>query len=282
MRIDSHHHFWRYSPQEYGWISDGMDILKRDYLPEHLHTEISRMGIHGVISVQARTSLEETQALLKRAKENTWIEGVVGWVPLLSPELPRLLDSFSGEPLLKAVRHVVQDEPDDDFLLREDFSQGVAGLLDTGLAYDILVYARQLPATIPFVDRHPDQVFILDHIAKPTIRADRFDADWSTRFKELAKRPNVYCKFSGVVTEVRDPAWSISTIQPYWDTAWDAFGPDRLMYGSDWPVCRLRSEYADWVTVVEQLSSGLSDSESAAFWSETARRAYRLESRAKT
>jgi L-fuconolactonase len=276
MRIDSHHHFWKFSQAAYPWIDARMSVLQRDFLPEDLKREITGLGIDGVVSVQARQSLEETEWLLELASQHDFIRGVVGWIPLQSQDAQSEIERLSHNDLLKSVRHVVQDEPDDAFLLGEEFNRGVTWLKDYGLVYDILIFARQLPNTVRFVDQHPDQEFVLDHIAKPTIAAANFDHLWAKHFRELAKRPNVTCKFSALVTEVRDLEWTVSGLQPYWDVALEAFSPQRLMFGSDWPVCLLRSQYAAWLEAVEQLAAQLTPSEREQFWHQTATRAYHL------
>ena len=179
-------------------------------------------------------------------------------------------------PLLKGVRHVVQDEPDDLFLLRDDFNRGIRMLANRNLVYDVLIYGRQLPAAIEFIEMHPDQPMVLDHIAKPTIKREAFDKDWQTSFLELARHENLCCKFSGVVTEILDEQWDIETVRPYWETALEAFTPKRLMFGSDWPVCLLQAEYSRWLEVVQELASGLSSDEQQDFFSNNAIRAYQL------
>lgn len=277
IRIDSHHHFWNYSKAQYGWISDSMQVLQRSFAPIDLKPEIDVVHIDGVVSVQARQSLEETDFLIQHAKANPWIRGVVGWIPLADSNVGSVLDRLRGEPLLKGVRHVVQDETDERFLDRDDFNAGIRSLRSRDLAYDILIFGRQLPMTLRFVDRHPEQLFILDHIAKPVIASAKWDSDWEQGFRELAKRPNVMCKFSALVTEVRDPSWDIALLGPYWNTALEAFGADRLMFGSDWPVCLLRSTYADWAAAVNVYASELSPSEQAKFWGGNATRAYKLD-----
>ncbi|MCA9191925.1 MAG: amidohydrolase family protein [Planctomycetales bacterium] len=279
-RIDSHHHFWHYSVQQYGWIQDHMAVLKRDFLPSDLVEAVSDTGITGVISVQARQTVEETEWLLSLAGgQNSIVDAVVGWVPLAAPDVQAELERLTHDSRLRAVRHVVHDEPDDDFILGTEFNRGIETLKRYNLVYDILIFGKHLRQTIKFVDQHPEQPFVLDHIAKPTIRAGKFDEEWAKLFKELAKRPHVSCKFSGVVTEVRDPSWTIDLLRPYWDTAWQAFGDGRLMYGSDWPVCLLRSEYQQWIQTVEALSGGLSPTELQSFWSGAATKAYNLVSR---
>lgn len=276
MRIDSHHHFWNYSAEAYGWINAQMSVLKRDFGPNDLLEVTQAVGIDGVVSVQARQTLEETQWLREIAAENKLVRGVVGWVPLVDPKIDAILESLQPFHSLKAVRHVVHDEPDDDFILGADFNRGISSLAKFKLVYDILIFAKHLRATIDFVDHHPNQPFVLDHIAKPTIKEAEFDSGWEKNFRELAKRENVTCKFSGVATEVRDAEWSLNTIRPYWDVAIEAFGPKRLMFGSDWPVCLLRTSYQRWHTVVAQLASELTSDEQTAFWGENAVRAYQL------
>jgi L-fuconolactonase len=276
MRIDSHHHFWNYSAEEYGWIGPEMKVLQRDFGPEDLAAAADPVSISGVVSVQARQTIGETEWLLAIAEKNRLVRGVVGWLPLMDEGVQEQLEEWSHQRLLKGLRHVVHDEPDDRFILGAEFNRGVAQLANYGFVYDILIFAKHLPATIEFVDRHPHQNFVLDHIAKPTIKAEQFDQTWKANFIELAKRENVSCKFSGVVTEVRDEGWTRELLKPYWDTAWEAFGSRRLMFGSDWPVCLLRSSYADWVGTVESFAAPLSDSEKRAFWSDNAIRIYGL------
>ncbi len=251
--------------------------MKRDFLPQHLRDLCMAHQLDAVISVQARQTVEETQWLLQFAASNPWIAGVVGWVPLKSDRLSEVLEPLAQSPSLKGVRHVVQDEPDNRFVLHPDFVRGVQTLARYDLVYDLLVFPQQLEASIELVDQCPEQRFVLDHIAKPRIARASFDAAWQRDFVELAKRPNVWCKFSGVVTEVRDAAWSIETLRPYWDLACESFGPKRLMYGSDWPVCTLRAQYAEWFQAVEKLAATLSHAEQQSFWSGAACEAYRIE-----
>jgi L-fuconolactonase len=278
MLIDSHHHLWQYSPEEYGWIHEQMSVLRQDFLLPELREVAATSGVDGFVSVQARQSVQETHTLLELARDEPLIRGVVGWVPLADPNVARILDSLADQPLLKGLRHVVQDEPDDRFILGPDFNRGIDHLTGRGLVYDVLIFARQLPPSIEFVDRHPDLPMVLDHIAKPTIVAGQFDREWEKNFRELAKRDHVTCKFSGVVTEVRDDSWSIDTIRPYWDVAIDAFTPGRLMFGSDWPVCRLKTEHSQWLETVRNLASELTSDEQDQFFAANAIRAYNLES----
>jgi L-fuconolactonase len=275
MKIDAHHHFWSYDPVEYGWIDDSMRAIRRDFLPEHLKAEIAAVGVDGVISVQARQSLAETQWLLDFARQHDFIKGVVGWVELVSPKAGAELERCAMNPKFKSVRHVVQGEPDENFILRDDFNRGIRELRQFNLAYDILIFERHLPQTIQFVDAHPEQVFVLDHIAKPRIKADAFEP-WQTNLRELAKRPNVYCKASGLVTEADFATWTEAQMQRYFDAALAAFGPRRLMFGSDWPVCLVACGYARWHQLVSGWISKLSPSEQARILGGTAMEAYRL------
>ena len=279
MLIDSHHHLWEYSAEEYGWISDQMEVIRRSFGAAELRDVAAGSEVDGFVSVQARQTLEETDALLRVADSEPLILGVVGWVPLMSPEIADVLDQYADANRLYGVRHVVQDEPDVQFILGEDFNRGVSQLLDRNLIYDVLIYARHLNATIEFIDRHPQQPMVLDHIAKPTIHRQHFDNQWRDSFLELAKRDNITCKFSGVVTEIRDSQWDIETVRPYWDTALEAFTPKRLMFGSDWPVCLLQSEHSQWTNLVRELASELSPSEQEDFFANNAIQTYGLNHR---
>jgi len=284
MLIDSHHHLWAYSPEEYGWISDQMAVLRQDFLVHELGQIAAESHVDGFVAVQARQSIAETIALVDIAAQSPLILGVVGWAPLADQDCDKHLAALSQSPWLKGVRHVVQDEPDDRFLSGDAFNRGVAMLAEFGLVYDILIYGRQLPAAIEFADRHPGLPMVVDHIAKPTIDPKRFDDCWEADFRELARREHVMCKFSGVVTEIvrSDDApapdqWSTDQIRRYWDVALEAYTPARLMFGSDWPVCLLRTSHIRWLETVRELAAGLSDSEQEALFSGNATRFYRLD-----
>ena len=209
MRIDAHQHFWRYTPAEYGWIDDSMSALRRDFLPADLALELKAAKIDGAIAVQARQTVEETEWLLSLAAENEFLRGVVGWAPLVDPAVEETIARLAAHPKLRALRHVVQDEPDDRYILRDDFNRGVDVAGRYGLAYDILIFERHLPQAIEFVDRHPDMVLIVDHVAKPRIREGLLEP-WRTNIRELARRPNVYCKISGMVTEADWACWTVA------------------------------------------------------------------------
>jgi len=273
LKLDSHQHFWKYSDAEYGWIQDPK--LRRDFLPDDLHKQLRAGKIDGSVSVQARQTIGETEWLLSLAARYSFLKGVVGWVPLTSATVERDIEKFAADKKLKAVRHVVQDEPDDQYILREDFNAGVALLDKHGLAYDILIFDRHLPYAIEFVDRHPKQRFILDHIAKPRIREGAV-LPWRDNLREMAKRPNVWCKISGVVTEADHKHWTEAQLRFYIDTAIDAFGPKRIMFGSDWPVCLSATTYQDWRDLMHRATQKLSESEQAAIFGGTAAEAYRI------
>jgi len=276
MKIDAHQHFWKYSSVEYDWIDEWMAAIRRDFLPADLRREISQARVDGVVAVQARQTVEETEWLLQLANENGFIRGVVGWVRLRDPDVGKVLKKLAVNPKLRGVRHVVQTEPDDRFILGSDFNRGIKLLKQFGLTYDILIYERQLPPAIEFVDRHPDQVFVLDHIAKPRIR-DNLLEPWRKNIRELARRENVYCKFAGLVTEAHYEQWTEDQLKPYVDTVLEAFGPRRLMFGSDWPVCLVACSYTRWHEIVTRFVSRLSANDQAWIFGKTAIKAYGLE-----
>jgi L-fuconolactonase len=276
LKIDAHHHFWKYDPVEYGWISNRMSAIRHDFLPEDLGKEISGAGVSGVITVQARQTLQESSWLLELAERNDFVRGVVGWAPLISTEAGGILEELAANCKLRAIRHVLQDEADDNYMVRDDFNRGIRALRPLGLAYDILIFERHLPQTIEFVDRHPDQVFILDHLAKPRVKYYEI-SPWRENIQELAKRSNVYCKISGLATEADYSNWTEEQLRPYIETVLNAFGARRTMFGSDWPVCLVAIKYRDWVRIVDDVVSRLSLSEQARFWSGTAMEAYRLD-----
>jgi L-fuconolactonase len=242
VNIDSHQHFWRYDARRDSWITEEMSVLKRDFLPQDLLPELAANDIGASIAVQADQSERETLFLLDCAARHAEIAGVVGWVDLCSPDVPERLAFFSQFKKLRGFRHVVQTEPDDRFLLREDFCRGVACLSEFGFTYDILIYPKQLGAACEFVQKFPQQRFVIDHLAKPAIRAKEIDS-WCAQISAIARHPNVFCKLSGLVTEADWRRWSADDCKPYLDVVFDAFGADRLMFGSDWPVCLLAGTY---------------------------------------
>lgn len=249
MRIDAHQHFWKYDPFEYAWIADGMAALKRDFLPPHLKPLLDAAGFSGCVAVQARQSPDETRWLLELAREFDYLRGVVGWVDLCAADVEAQLEALASDAKLVGIRHIVQDEPDHRFLLRPDFCRGIAALPRFHLAYDVLIYPRQLPAAIEFAARFPQQRLVLDHIAKPRI-ADGVLQPWAAQMRELAQCGNVYCKLSGMGTEAKWGHARAADFRPYLDVVLEAFGVERLMIGSDWPVCTLAADYSETMRVV--------------------------------
>jgi len=275
MRIDTHQHFWKYHPEEYPWIGRGMERLAQDRLPADLKPLIAEAGVAGTIAVQARQIVEETDALLQMADENDFIRGVVGWVDLCSPRVEEQLDRYKDHPKMVGVRHVVQDEPDERFMLREEFLHGIAGLEKRDLVYDILIFPNQLPAGIEMVKKFPDQAFILDHIAKPCIRDGRL-SPWDRDIKKLAAFTNVSCKISGMVTEAKWQGWKPHDFDPYLEVVLEAFGPHRITIGSDWPVCTLAADYRSVISLAADFIGRLSEDEQKAIWEDNPARIYRL------
>jgi L-fuconolactonase len=242
MKIDAHQHFWIYNPIRDAWIDDSMKILQRNFLPVDLEPALKQSLIDGTIAVQADQSEDETNFLLDLAEKNKWILGVVGWMDLTALGVEKKLEHFSCYKKLKGFRHIVQAEPDDNFMMNENFRRGIRLLKDYNFTYDILIYPRQLSAAIKLTEKHYEQKFILDHIAKPLIRKKEFEP-WASDIKKLAENPNVFCKVSGIITEADHQNWKPSDIYPYLDIVFDAFGYDRLLFGSDWPVCLLAGSY---------------------------------------
>lgn len=275
MKIDAHQHFWRYSPEELGWIGPDMAVLKQDHLPGDLAPLLASNGLEGTVAVQARQTLEETRWLLELADQYPFIKGVVGWVDLCSPDLRGQLGRWGTHAKLCGVRHVVQDEPNDQFMLDPRFLQGIDSLAELGLTYDLLVLPRHLSVACQVVARFPDQPFVLDHIAKPLIR-DGVLEPWATDIKRLAAFPNVWCKVSGLITETDWRHWQLVDFWPYLDAVLEAFGPERIMFGSDWPVCTLAGSYEQVLGIVAEYIGQLSPGEQAAVLGETARQFYRL------
>ena len=278
MVVDSHHHLWRYTDDEFGWIAD--DCLRRDFSVDDLSRELPAAGVDCTIICEARQCIDETDAQLETAAESEAIAGVIGWLPIAADDFGNLLDEYlaaksaegSKKGGLVGLRHVVQDEPDDEFILRPDFMRGVRRLRGTVLVYDSLVFQRQLATAIKFVDAQAnDQQFVLDHVGKPMPGRE---GEWAALVREMAKRDNVACKFSGVVTEV---GTGFDSVRRVFDTVLEAFGPNRLMWGSDWPVVTAKMAYCDWKELVDRLVSPLSESERMAILGATAARVYGLE-----
>lgn len=275
MIIDAHQHFWIYDPVRDAWINDDMRVIQRDFLPADLAPVLKENQVNGCVAVQAGQSEEETTFLLDLAAQHDFIKGVVGWVDLRSPDLASRLSHFSQFPKLKGFRHIVQGEPDNRFLLREDFCRGVQALAPYDLTYDILIYPTQLAAAEEFVQRFPNQRLVIDHTAKPYIKKGDI-AGWEKSMRNIARSANVYCKISGLVTEADWQHWKPENMRPYLEVVLEAFGPGRLMYGSDWPVCLVAGNYSRVKALVTDFIAGLSDAEQAAIMGGNATAFYKL------
>lgn len=258
--IDAHQHFWQYDPEQLSWIGDHMQILKQDYLPPDLKSEMDKSGFNGCVAVQASQSEAETDFLLNLANQYDYIKGVVGWVDLCDYNVKGRLRHYAQFPKLCGIRHIVHDEADDYFMLRPDFMRGVKMLPEFGLTYDLLIFEKHLPVALQFVSYLPECRLVVDHIAKPKIAAGAL-SPWQENIRSLASYPNVYCKLSGMLTEADWKNWKVSDFKPYLDVIFDAFGTDRLMIGSDWPVCRLAGEYEEVMAVVVDYMEHFSEGE---------------------
>jgi len=275
MRIDSHQHFWKYDAARHAWITDKMSALTRDFMPADLEPERKANGIDATILVQVDQSEEETLFLLQLAERDASIAGVVGWVDFRSSQVEERLRYFSQFERLRGFRHIAEAEPDDRFLVRDDFVRGIACLRQFGFIYEILIYPKQLRAALELVNRFPQQPFVIDHMAKPEIRA-RKEANWSAVMREIAANPNVYCKVSGFVTEADWHHWKKEDFRPYLDVVFDAFGPERLMFGSDWPVCLLAANYEQVVQVIGEYVGKYPSDVRAKIFGDNAAQFYRL------
>jgi L-fuconolactonase len=275
LRIDSHQHFWRYNSAEYGWIDDSMAALRRDFLPADLRREMPRAAMDACVAVQARQTLEETRWLLELADAHPFVAGVIGWVDLQADDAAEQLERFVDHPKFVGVRHIVQAEGDDRFMLRPRFSRGISLLEDRDLTYDILIYPKHLPVAAELVSRFPRQRFVLDHLAKPDVRSGEL-REWEKGIRELAAYPFVFCKLSGLVTEADWNRWRTDDIRPYLDVAFDSFGAHRLLVGSDWPVCTVAADYARVMSVVDEYIAGRPAGDRDAVMGGNASRLWRL------
>jgi len=270
--IDSHQHFWRYDPAEYGWIDESMAAIRRDFLPADALRVMPPLGVTGTIAVQARQSDDETEWLVELAGGEPFIRGVVGWIDLQAEDVEGQVERAGQEPCIVGLRHVVQAEPD-GFLDRPAFRRGVATLARHDLVYDILIYQRQLAEATRFAAALPDQRLVLDHLGKPDIRSGAF-AEWRSQLAALAALPHVCCKLSGLVTEADWRSWTPAQLRPYLDAALEAFGPSRVMFGSDWPVCTVAATYEQVVALVREAIAEYSSGEQAQMLGGTAEEVY--------
>ena len=260
MIIDSHQHFWQYEPLKHAWIDDNMVAIRKDFMPSDLEVVYRENDVDGCVAIQADQTLDETDFLLDLALENRFIKGVVGWVDLRAINLEDTLASYKDKEKLKGFRHIVQGEPDCNFLLRPDFLRGISILEKYNYTYDILVYPYQLGATLEFVKKFPNHKFVIDHIAKPYIK-DGFYDGWAVLMNEIAKQEHVFCKLSGMITEADYNYWTANQIQPYMDLVLEVFGTDRVMFGSDWPVCLVAGNYSKVKSLTTNFISDLSADE---------------------
>jgi len=274
MIIDTHVHFWKYDRVRDAWITDDMKILKQDHLPAHLLPTLKRNGVDACVAVQAGQSEYETYFLVELSKTHPEIKGVVGWVDLLNKNLEERLQFFSQYNIIKGWRHIVQSEPD-DFLLREDFQNGIKALATYKCTYDILIYHHQLKQAVEFVSKFPNQKFVIDHCAKPDIGKKNID-EWKVLMKEIAQHTNVHCKLSGLFTETKWKQWSAGDFYPYLDVVFDAFSTDRLMFGSDWPVMLLSGIYVQWKSLLEKYMENFTEEDRLKVFGENAIEFYNL------
>ena len=257
--IDTHQHFWHYTPEEYDWIDDKMEVLKEDYLPNHLKSIYEANQIEGCVSVQASSTETETRRLLSFADHHSFIKGVVGWIDLCAENIDELLEHYSQYPKLKGFRHVLQSEPN-EFMEGEDFLRGLSKLSKRNLTYDVLIYPKHLFSAYHLAKKFPDQQFVIDHCAKPPIRQKDLDT-WKDMMSNFQPLPNVFCKVSGMVTEADWHEWRYKDFIPVMDTVTEVFGPDRIMYGSDWPVCLLAGSYKNVLDILLTYTSDWSEDE---------------------
>lgn len=274
MKIDSHNHFWKFDAVRDAWINEDMHVIRRDFLPGDLVPLLIKNGIEGTVTVQADQSEAETEFLISLANEHDFIKGVVGWVDLLAPDLRSRLEHFARFNKLKGFRHVVQGEPA-GFLSNPDFAKGVKALAEYGFTYDLLIYHFQLKEALTFVARVPEVNIVLDHIAKPSIRSKE-KTSWELEIAALSTFENVSCKLSGMVTEADWKNWTRDDFYPYLDEVLESFGPSRIMYGSDWPVCLVAATYDQQLGIVEDYISSLSSGEQNAILGDNAVGFYKL------
>jgi len=280
MKIDSHQHFWKYNVTDFGWIKDPMKEIRRDFLPEELRNILQLANYDASIAVQARQIISETDWLLELASQYNFISGVVGWMDLCSDNLNQQLEFYSANKKLVGVRHVLHDEPDLNFMLRPDFLKGIYKIGQYNLTYDILIYPEHLPNTLQFVKQFPNQSYVLDHIAKPKIINGKI-SPWKENIRKLAQYPNVSCKLSGMVTEADIINWKPEDFWPYLDIIMESFGTNRVMIGSDWPVCSVAGMYGKVMNIVENYIAGFSLSEKAGILGDNATHIYNIKSEPK-
>ncbi|MFB9865694.1 amidohydrolase family protein [Rufibacter immobilis] len=274
-RIDAHQHFWQFNPVRESWITDEMAVIKRDFLPEDLEPLLRRHGFDGCVLVQSAQPENENDFLLETAQRHAFVKGVVGWVDFLDEKVGERLEYYSRFDKLKGFRYILQGHPNPALMLRPEFKNGIAQLEKHGFTYDVLIYANQLEYTQKLMAAFPNQPFVIDHLAKPNIKGGEL-AEWQKGIQALARHENVWCKVSGMVTEAHCQRWTREEIFPYLDTVVEAFGTNRLLYGSDWPVCLLAASYERMLALVEDYFVGFSQAEKDAIFGENATSFYHL------
>jgi len=275
MRIDTHQHFWKFDPIRDSWITEEMQVIKRDFSPLDIQFVLERNGFGGSVAVQADQSKEETAYLVQLANDYPFIKGVVGWIDLQAADIRQQLDSYQSDTVIKGFRHIVEGEADPDFLIRPAILNGLKALADYGYTYDLLIRPRHYAATLDCVQQNPNLQFVLDHIAKPPIKSKAFD-EWAAFIDALSAFPNVVCKVSGLATEADWEGWKLDDFKQYLEHIFARFGKERIMYGSDWPVCLLAASYEESIAIVEDKLGQFTAEEKNAFWAENAIRVYNL------
>ncbi|GGD61058.1 amidohydrolase [Emticicia aquatilis] len=275
MTIDSHQHFWTFDPIRDSWITDDMSVIQRNFYPEDLQSTLQQNGIDACVAVQADQSLAETRFLLDLAAKNNFVKAVVGWIDLQADDIDEQLSEWKSEKKLAGFRHVLQAEPNVDYMLRPNFLRGISKLKKYGFTYDVLIFPKHLATAQKFVAQFPDQPFVLDHIAKPYIKAGLID-EWERDIKALSKFENLQCKVSGIITEADWENWTYEQIKPYLEVVFDAFGTGRIMFGSDWPVCLVAGEYSQVKEIIDTYTKDFSASEKAKVFGENAAKFYEI------
>lgn len=274
MKIDAHQHFWELNRFDYGWLNaSDLEPIRRDYVPADLGPRLKACGIDRSVFVQTRHEVEENRWALQLCESNPFLAGIVGWVDLASEQCEQQLLEFKDHPKFLGIRHITQDEPDDDFIIRPEVIRGLQVLQKHQVPFDLLFFVKHLKHAVTVARQCPDLPLVIDHLAKPRIKEQSFE-DWETNFRSAAKCQNVYCKLSGMVTEADWKNWKPADLKPYLEIALDAFGPQRLMYGSDWPVCELAANYEQVYSALEENISTLSESEQEQILGKTAARFY--------
>ena len=276
MTIDAHQHFWKFDAQRDSWITDDMAVIRRDFLPHDLLPQLQEADMDGCVAVQASESEEENEFLLSLAAENNFIKGVVGWVDFCADDVEERLSFYAQNQTMKGFRHILQKEANRAFMSEPEFTKGIAKLNQFGFTYNILILHDQLPFIPKFIQQFPEQKFVIDHLAKPDIKKGEIKI-WQKQMKEVAQHQNVWCKVSGMITEADWKTWQAEHLTPYLDAVWEVFGANRLMFGSDYPVCNVAGSYSQWVNILKAFTAQFSEDEKAAFWGKTAISFYNLE-----